>query len=69
MSRQNRSAKEYRDMLLGLLAFIHRDGGHHVALHGLEKAVTDAEMRVARLNHLDDTLDNLRAAIAGAGSK
>lgn len=54
MSRQNRSAKAYRDMLLGLLAYIHRDGGHHVALHGLEKAVLDAEMR---------------SAIAGEGSK
>lgn len=36
--------------LMNLLARIHRDGGHYVAEHGLEKAVADADAIVARLN-------------------
>lgn len=36
-------------MLGNLLARIHRDGGHYVFQHGLEKAVEDAEKVIADL--------------------
>lgn len=36
--------------LLNLLARIHRDGGHYIAQHGLEKACIDADIIVANLN-------------------
>jgi regulator of replication initiation timing len=35
--------------LYDLLARIHRDGGHYVATHGLEKACADADLIVAML--------------------
>jgi hypothetical protein len=35
--------------LRNLLAVIHRDGGHYVADHGMEKAVEDAMMLVPNL--------------------
>ena len=35
-------------MLCNLLARIHGDGGHYIEQHGLEKAVEDAELLVAR---------------------
>jgi hypothetical protein len=35
-------------MLLNLLARIHRDGGHYVETHGLDKALEEAEARVVR---------------------
>jgi len=38
------------EMLQNLLAVIHRDGGHYVAEHGLEKASADAEKIVANFN-------------------
>ncbi len=34
----------YKDLLLDLLAILHRDGGHYVGKHGLEKAVEDAKI-------------------------
>ena len=39
-----------RDRLLDLLARIHRDGGHYVTEHGIEKACEDADVLVAGLN-------------------
>ena len=36
--------------LLNLLCRIHRDGGHYIAEHGLDKAVEDADIRVAEQN-------------------
>ncbi|HNC91781.1 MAG TPA: hypothetical protein PL000_22885 [Anaerolineales bacterium] len=36
--------------LLNLLCRIHRDGGHYIAKHGLDKAVEDADIRVAEQN-------------------
>lgn len=36
--------------LSNLLARIHRDGGHYEAEHGTEKAVAEAEKRIAELN-------------------
>lgn len=36
--------------LLNLLCRIHRDGGHYIAEHGLDKAVEDADLRVAEQN-------------------
>lgn len=34
---------DYKHLLFNLLAVIHRDGGHYVAEHGVEKASADAE--------------------------
>lgn len=36
--------------LINLLCRIHRDGGHYIAEHGLDKAVEDADIRVAEQN-------------------
>ena len=33
---------DYKEVLLNVLAVIHRDGGHYVDAHGVEKAVSDA---------------------------
>ena len=44
-------SKEHKRHLLNLLAIIHRDGGHYVAEHGLDKAVQDAMEIVAKLIH------------------
>lgn len=41
--------------LVNLLCRIHRDGGHYIAKHGIDKAVIDADVRVAQLNALTDT--------------
>lgn len=50
-------------MLRELLARIHRDGGHYVAQHGLNKAVEDADRIVSNLiqqqNLLDEVLEYL----------
>ena len=35
-------------MLLNLLARIHRDGGHYVEEHGLDKALEDADAKVVQ---------------------
>lgn len=35
-------------MLLNLLARIHRDGGHYVEQHGLDKAIEDADAQVVQ---------------------
>lgn len=40
---------DYKQMLLNLLARIHRDGGHYTMKHGLEKSVEDAHKVVANL--------------------
>jgi len=34
--------KETQEMLNTLLCFVHRDGGHYIAQHGLKKATDDA---------------------------
>lgn len=39
-----------RQKLANLLARIHRDGGHYLSTHGLDKACTDADVKVAVLN-------------------
>ena len=36
--------------LINLLCRIHRDGGHYITEHGLDKAVEDADIRVAEQN-------------------
>ena len=41
--------------LSNLLARIHRDGGHYEAQHGIDKAVADADDKVAQLNAMTDT--------------
>lgn len=40
------------EMLLNLLAVIHRDGGHHVEEVGLEQACEDAQAEYYRLREL-----------------
>ncbi len=44
------------DLLLNILARIHRDGGHYVAAHRLSKAIEDADRIVAELNCDNDSL-------------
>lgn len=44
------SSVEEGTHLRNLLARIHRDGGHYLAQHGLDKAVADADAIVARLH-------------------
>ena len=46
--------------LVNLLCRIHRDGGHYIAEHGLEKAVADADVKVAELNAMSDTRPQAR---------
>ena len=36
----------YKNLLMNLLAVIHRDGGHYVDKHGVVKACSDAEEKV-----------------------
>lgn len=43
-------AARHTPHLSNLLARIHRDGGHYEAEHGTEKAVAEAEKRIAELN-------------------
>ena len=45
--------------LRNILAIIHRDGGHYVAEHGLEKATEDAINKVANLIHERQTVDKI----------
>lgn len=48
-----------------LLARIHRDGGHYVSQHGIDKAIADAEERVvALMAERDELLDQKRLMIA-----
>lgn len=37
-----------------LLAIIHRDGGHYMSKHGVDKAMKDAEVILGRLMSLED---------------
>lgn len=56
--------------LSNLLARIHRDGGHYEAEHGTDKAVADADDKVARLiTQTDAARDVVEAAriVLGAG--
>jgi len=45
-----------RDELQGLLAVIHRDGGHYEGQHGFEKAYKDAVEKVLTAYHAVDDL-------------
>lgn len=47
------------ERLKNLLAVIHRDGGHYVLNHGLEKACKDAETKVSYLIHEKRTKEEL----------
>jgi len=40
----------YKIPLMNLLAYIHRDGGHYTAEHGLEKSVKDAKEVINNFN-------------------
>ena len=39
---------DYKNLLMNLLAVIHRDGGHYVDKHGVVKACSDAEKIVVK---------------------
>jgi hypothetical protein len=45
--------------LINLLCRIHRDGGHYIAEHGLDKAIEDADIKVAKLNAMSDNVEQL----------
>ena len=53
---------ELRDKLFNLLAIIHRDGGHYIMEHGIDKAVADAvTLSAERIhNNVTDYIPNTR---------
>jgi hypothetical protein len=61
-AEENRSLKsqltDLREKLTNLLCRIHRDGGHYLHQHGLDKACIDADTKVADLNELSDRTSN-----------
>lgn len=50
--------EELRSKLANLLCRIHRDGGHYLQMHGLEKAWSDADEIVSDLLHQRDQLQS-----------
>ena len=46
--------RELEQHLGNLLAIIHRDGGHYIGKHGVDKAVKDAKVILGRLMSLED---------------
>ena len=56
-------------MLRNLLALIHRDGGHYLERHGMDKALEDAEAKIAAWLQRDDMTPNgeVRGASRPAG--
>ena len=50
----------YEELLLNLLATIHRDGGHYVSDHGVEKATKDAMKKVVAWIHNVQPIQNDR---------
>lgn len=55
MKQPKQDSVEWERELLNLLCRIHRDGGHYIAEHGIRKALDDADLRVAKLNAINDT--------------
>ena len=55
-----RELREAKRLLLELLAVIHRDGGHHVDQHGVEKSVSDAFAVVSELRGFMEGNHNYR---------
>lgn len=53
-------AREYKRLLLNLLAVVHRDGGQYVEEHGIYKAQEDAMQIVAQLNVFKDRIEELK---------
>lgn len=51
-------------MLRNLLALIHRDGGHYLKRHGMDKALEDAEAKIVAWLQRDDMTPN--ANVTGA---
>lgn len=45
------------DKLCNLLAIIHRDGGHYISEHGIDKAIDDAHLKWAKLIVLKDAME------------
>ena len=50
--------KTHKELLLNLLATIHRDGGHYVDDHGVEKATEDAMKKVVAWIHKVQPIQN-----------
>jgi hypothetical protein len=55
-------------MLRNLLARIHRDGGHYIEQHGLDKALEDAEAKVVQWLTRDDSDAHSDALYANGGA-
>lgn len=53
--------KQKEQMLLNLLAVVHRDGGHYTEKFGIHKSVHDAEKKVMLLIHESEVMHNARA--------
>lgn len=47
-----------------ILCLVHRDGGHYIAQHGIEKAFTDALTTIYKWRDAFDELATLRAQLA-----
>jgi len=46
--------KEFKNLLLDLLAVLHRDGGHYTANHGIEKSIKEAKIKYLTAVHKID---------------
>jgi hypothetical protein len=53
-----RHANKTEQTLGNLLARIHRDGGHYIEEHGMDKAVTDADAKIVRWLSRDDECED-----------
>ena len=56
--REVKDMKTHKELLLNLLATIHRDGGHYVDDHGVEKATEDAMKKVVAWIHKVQPIQN-----------
>jgi hypothetical protein len=51
---------DYKKKLEDMLCYIHRDGGHYIGKHGIEKAYKDGLKKVLDLIHGDKDESNYR---------
>jgi hypothetical protein len=61
--RLGEERRKYKRLLCDLLAYIHRDGGHHTAEVGLDKSVEDAIREVTLFNTYADDAAKLRSLL------
>lgn len=48
---------DYKQLLIDLLCVVHRDGGHYIAEHGLQRAYDDGIEVVLTYYHYKDRYD------------